>query len=120
VRQHELRSPWMARTLALERHAQAKAQTLVYNKRLMGLARQTSEGLAGVGTKYDVTEMAILLRAAHTYRALPEAAPEHQRQAGERAGKVLDAALRYDCKKVAELLSLQLPAPRTFGDGVPL
>ncbi|KAG5184852.1 hypothetical protein JKP88DRAFT_180864 [Tribonema minus] len=124
VRRHELAAPWMSATVALGQRTLMKSNVLIRDKRTLGLARQTTDGLdEGLGIKYDVTEMAILLRQAFDYRdmsAEEQAALSAVKRAEALEANVLDAALRYDIKQVARLLQLQLPSPKTFGEGVPL
>lgn len=71
-----------------------------------------------------MSELAILFRRGHDFQQYDaeERArlPEAQRASMQHASQALAAALRFDCVKVAELLSMKIPRRATFGPGVPL
>jgi hypothetical protein len=71
-----------------------------------------------LGLNYDVTELSIIFRLAYRYTD-KRTSEEAQRPDVQQALVVLDAALKFDLKKVAAGLGLVVKRPRTFGVGIP-
>ena len=96
-----------------------KAELELQEKRVFGLAKQTSAGLShSLGVRYEMTSIANYLRLAFRFKRGEVAGLDQQPTKlaeCEHASLVLDAALQYDLRRVAKLLSTRVPQERTFG-----
>ena len=95
-----------------------KAQGVLYDKRIFGLARQTAAGLLKIGVKYEMTSIANVVRDALLFKLnkIPASTSERRRKEMERAGLVFEAIIAYNMPKVAELLEVPPERPKTFGN----
>jgi len=98
-----------------------KARTVLYEKRIFGLAKQSSAGLANLGIKYEMTSLANVIRMALRYKeaggVCPKGYSKDRREEMERSGRVFDAVMSYDYGKVAGLLNVSPEREKTFGNG---
>ena len=115
IRRKDLNGLWMRRALGFLEGDNRKAVVLMQQKREVGLAKQTVAGLKGsLGLNYDVTELSIIFRLAYQFNDR-RSSEEAQRPDVQRAFVVLDAALKFDLKKVAAGLGLVVKRQKTFG-----
>ena len=118
IRVIELGGSWMEKWNDLVQKETDKSTIVFYEKKIFGLARQTAAGLMQIGVKYEMTNLAGMIKDAMKYKAegLPKKCSEKRKKELELAGAVLDAIIAYDLFKVAELLEVTPKQPKTFGN----
>lgn len=104
----------MSTALRLQDGDNAKTAVLLQQKRELNLAKQSVAGLKTINVSYDVTELSIIFRLAYRYTD-QRTSEEAQKPDVQRALAVLDAALKFDMKKLAAALGLQVKRAKTFG-----
>jgi hypothetical protein len=119
VRVYELQGRWMEAWNALIDEDNGKASKVIYDKRIFGLARQTSKGLLQIGVKFEMTTLAAMIRDALVYKRgeVKSTVSANRLAEYEKAGAVLDAVMAYDLGRTAELLGVKPPVSKTFGNG---
>ena len=114
VRREEFQSAvWLKRAKQINDRENDKAEAAFHDKKIFGLAKQTQQGLAQIGGKYEMTSIANYIRLG--FRDESEFG-EDKIDEYKHAVEVTDACKRYDLVKVAELLDVRLPNPKTFGE----
>lgn len=118
IRRRELQAPWVAPHQRRIKIENMKAEAAMQEKRVVHLARQTERGLANMGVRYELTTIANVLRLAFKFRGASgeelDLLPNGKEV--EHALIVLDAAQRFDLKRVFRLLSGHpVKEPATFG-----
>ena len=114
VRQEEFDSAvWLIKSKNINDRENDKAEAAFHTKKIFGLAKQTQLGLVQIGGKYEMTSIANYIRLGFMD---PSTIREDKMDEYRHAVEVLDACKRFDLVKVAELLDIKLPAPKTFGE----
>jgi len=118
VRDIELRGTWMEKSNQMVADENEKAQGVLYEKRIFGLARQTAAGLAKINVKYEMTSIANIIKDGLVYKrsGIPAGASEARSKEYEQGSSVVDAINIYDMHKVADLLKVTPARPVTFGN----
>ncbi|CAN0148799.1 unnamed protein product [Ascophyllum nodosum] len=116
--------PWMETTNRRIEAENTKARTILFDRRVFGLAKQAVESLEAIGVRCEMTTIANILRNASKHRALgkeeQQAISGKTREEMEHACRVLNACLKFDGQHLATLLGLAVRREKTFGEGVPL
>ncbi|CAM9879747.1 unnamed protein product [Pylaiella littoralis] len=117
--------PWIQLTNRRIEAENAKAEGVIFEKRVFDLAKQAVAGLHGVGIQScEMTTIANVLRGACKYRALGKEQQrklsEEKRKEAENTCRVLDACLQFDSRRLASLLGFTIKREKTFGEGVPI
>ena len=112
IRRFEISGAWMSKANSEIATENASLKDAAEKKRLVGLAKQTSIGLANLGVHYEMTSIANILRVAFSHQGHIDAATDDETRT---AIEVLHAARQYDCSRVAELLGCQPARKPTFG-----
>ena len=114
VRQEEYNSAvWLIKSKHINDRENDKAEAALHIKKIFGLAKQTQQGLAQIGGKSEMTTIANYIRLGFSDASTIR---EDKVDEYKHAVEVLDACKRYDLVKVAELLDIPLPSPKTFGE----
>jgi hypothetical protein len=103
----------MKKTLQMQDVDNGKAAVLVQQKKEVNLAKQSVAGLKNLNLSYDVTELSIILRLG--FQFTDKRTGEAKRPEVQKALSVLDAALRFDARKIAAGLGLVVERPKTYG-----
>ena len=107
IRAKECTSPWMTDTNHKMTMENEKAQNEQVEKRVLGLARQTCEGLEhSLGISYGVAELSTQLRNGQLQR-MRESNGEIIEKKDVVAASLLVAAEQYDLKRVADTLGVK-------------
>lgn len=114
LRRKDLAGQWMKKTLQMQDVDNGKAAVLVQQKKEVNLAKQSVAGLKNLNLSYDVTELSIILRLGFQFTD-KRTGEEAKRPEVQKALSVLDAALRFDARKIAAGLGLVVERPKTYG-----